>query len=693
MQDYKQFSSVIEQIQHQLINAKHRQLLLLSGDKRWCYSQCTQLLIQLQQPCFVLSKNASLTNACWPQHMHQILGQEYPFAVYDGFSGLIPDKLAALSGIVQAGGLFILLLPDLQELENWCDPALELFQSFGQTSKHSYFNQRLKTALSADTLLHFSQQAGWINIPPINSTTGEISFTEQQNCIALIKKTAQGRANRPLLITADRGRGKSAALGIAASQLTDKKILICSMQFKALHSSFKHLATELNLAYQPSNKQLANMSFIAPDQLLNNLPVCDLLLIDEAAAIPVSILIKILNLYPRTVFSSTMIGYEGNGRGYVLKFKQYLKNNYKNMRAVTLKQPLRFAKNDPLEQHINTILALNAKHQSPTLDKRSWCFNEVQQHQLATNEALLHQIVALLALAHYQTSVNDLRHLLDATQQRLFVCQQATHIIGVCLIAIEGGFEPTLSDAVTKGTRRPQGHLMAQSLAQLSINPTLLQQRSARVVRIAIDPQHQNEKIGTQLLNYCEQQIKQQCHWFGASFGANAQLVNFWQNAGFTLIKLGFHKDKATAEHSALVVKSTSNNNEPLKQLASQFHADFSLQLLDNFNQLDVYLTANILCALTNYQNNHADKKRLKALLTTDYQLFSIKPILWRLLWSEPKSLKACEQNSQYLIIRLILQNWPLKDIQTELGINGTKTFNVLTKKAINNLYEHITHN
>ncbi|MFP3454326.1 hypothetical protein R0K30_22220, partial [Bacillus sp. SIMBA_154] len=86
-----------------------------------------------------------------------------------------------------------------------------------------------------------------------------IDFTEQQQCIELIIKTANGRANRPLLINADRGRGKSAALGIAASKLSDKNILICSMQFRALHSSFKHLASELDIDYRAGDKHIANM--------------------------------------------------------------------------------------------------------------------------------------------------------------------------------------------------------------------------------------------------------------------------------------------------------------------------------------------------------------------------------------------------------------------------------------------------
>ena len=170
-----------------------------------------------------------------------------------------------------------------------------------------------------------------------------------------------------------------------------------------------------------------------------------------------------------------------------------------------------------------------------------------QANQLASNETLLHQVIGLLTLAHYQTSVNDLRHLLDAAGQRLFICQQGDNILGLCLVAIEGGFNTSLSNEVAQGKRRHQGHLMAQSLAQLIFNAEILKQHCARVVRIAIDPELHNKQLGTQLLKYCEQQLQTECDWLGASFGANAQLLSFWQKNDFNLVKLGFQKIRQPA--------------------------------------------------------------------------------------------------------------------------------------------------
>jgi Predicted P-loop ATPase fused to an acetyltransferase len=89
--------------------------------------------------------------------------------------------------------------------------------------------------------------------------------------------------------------------------------MICTTQAKAVHTSLEHLACELGITKEQNCKQLANLSYIAPDSLLDEKLECDLLFVDEAAAIPVSILLQILKSYPRIVFASTMVGYEGNG--------------------------------------------------------------------------------------------------------------------------------------------------------------------------------------------------------------------------------------------------------------------------------------------------------------------------------------------------------------------------------------------
>lgn len=66
-----------------LAQARHRQLLLISGEQDWTYNEVKRLFPTLADSALVLSQHAQLPGACWPEHLHQVLGQEYSCVVYD----------------------------------------------------------------------------------------------------------------------------------------------------------------------------------------------------------------------------------------------------------------------------------------------------------------------------------------------------------------------------------------------------------------------------------------------------------------------------------------------------------------------------------------------------------------------------------------------------------------------------------
>jgi len=664
MHDYKLYKAHLNELEQQLAGAYHRQLVLITGSPAWCYELLNSLIDE--NNTLVVSKQCAIKNSYWPTRTHQILGQEFAHAVYDGFSGLHPDKLAALTGTVKAGGILFLLLPELDDLASWQDPALSTVQSHGQSIDYSLFNQRFAAIIKRLPAFHFSEQNGCISNLVSSVTDNKIDYLPQQNCVEQIVKVANGRANRPLLINADRGRGKSAALGLAAAKLADTKIIICSTQFKASHSSFKHLAKELGMQYNAEHKQLANLHYVAPDTLLNTLPECDLLLVDEAAAIPVPLLLKMLAHYPRIVFASTLVGYEGNGRGYTIRFSNYIKTHYKASKVITLDEPLRFAKHDPLEKHTRTLFALDAQYKElSSAQLEQPVHSEITQQFLVNNEPLLQQVIALLALAHYQSN---------------------NQLVGVCLIAIEGGLSEDLALQVISGERRPQGHLMAQALSQLSFNNDYLTQLSARVVRIAIDPCSHNMGFGKKLLSYCESQVKSQCSWFGASFGATAQLLNFWQNQGFDTIKLGYQRDKSTAEHSALVVKCLSNKSAIIQPLKKQFKNDFFYALLTHFKTLDWQLVSILIEGFSDELISLETHERLALLVNSNFTQFNISATLWQVMNQSPSCMSQLIESDKQLLIKLVLQNECNEKVIQHLGLLGKKQLENQFKLAIKNL-------
>ncbi|SFD45294.1 GNAT family N-acetyltransferase [Pseudoalteromonas denitrificans] len=663
-------------------NNRHRQLLLLTGSPQWTSLQANIIIEQLAGKKCILSKNKNIKHAYWPEHNHQVLGQEYQVALYDGYSGLIPDKLAAITGTITYGGILIFIQPDLKTLNNFIDTAFETFQSAQIKSNDvSFFNQRLSHLLSQQDCIYLDQTDGW-KTPKINEgITVEQNYSQQESVVTAIIKTAQGRANRPLLITADRGRGKSSALGLAAAALfkENKKILISASQRRSVESAFKHLASITEQEYKAGENTLANLRFVAPDKLLNEHHNADVIFIDEAAALPVTILKKVLKNYPRVVFASTVYGYEGTGRGFTLRFIPFLKEHYKNWQRVSLQDPIRFAKGDPLEKCINQLLCLEADcavHLPNKIENHH--IIELSQKELSTNENLLNQVFGLLVLAHYQTTVNDLRQLLDGNQLKIFITLSDSKVIAAALIALEGQISNQLSEQILQEKRRPKGHLLAQSVSQLANSNYFLINSVARVIRIAVHPELTRHNYGKELLQYIESNLSSQVSAIGASFGGYASLLNFWQNSEYHIIKLGFKKDKVSGEHSCIVMKPLINEAIPfIKKLKLQFEQQLPLYLLHSFSHVNPKLIRQIvlkvnLNAEQDIEKDH-DKSEVRRFLSGLLSLEQIIPNLWRLIWLYPNMLSQCNYFSQELIIRLILQNQQSEYVQIAMSIKGKK--------------------
>ena len=127
------------------------------------------------------------------------------------------------------------------------------------------------------------------------------------------------------MLSADRGRGKSAVLGLAGerrlaesgSGLDDSG----DGPFPRYSGdTFAH--AERALAEMP--ERLAGLSYVSPDRVAQGDVLADLLLVDEAAAIPTPLLEAMLARHSRIVFATTEHGYEGTGRGFHLRFKRIL---------------------------------------------------------------------------------------------------------------------------------------------------------------------------------------------------------------------------------------------------------------------------------------------------------------------------------------------------------------------------------
>jgi len=584
--------------------------LWCAGHPDFLQAQTTDILQQLPADAHIawlgapmpLAVPATQTTFINGQARQQVLGQQFDWLVVNTQAGIDWDLVAASMGCVKAGGIWLLLTTEPSQFANSANQQAKKVLSYPvDATEHvgGFASFVLSTLQQQAVFLLSKHQKGWcqppaqlapVVKPSVDSSLAEFDTalyanTEQQQAVAAIHQVVQGHRNRPLVLTAHRGRGKSATLGIAAAQLAaagKQRLIITAPQPAAAAIALQHANGDL-----PSSPVLA---FWPIDRLLAEQPAADLILVDEAAALPTPQLQALASSYSRLVFATTEHGYEGTGRGFQLRFAQYLQQHKPGWRQFRLQQPVRFAANDPLEQLSFALFLLASELPNVVAQPSAIAFKWLAANQLAEMPALLHQVVALATLAHYQTSVRDLWALLDdPSLLMLLALDPQQQLLGLTLVSQEGGFPLPLCQQIAAGSRRVQGHLAAQSLLyqlQLTAAGT---SSSWRVQRIITTPTCQRQGIGRLLL----QQLTAQAQQAGialltTSFGLTGSLLAFWQRAGFQAVRLSDQPNQRSNEHSVLMLSGlTPYWQQQIYRCAVAFQQQLGWQLQAHYQQLD----------------------------------------------------------------------------------------------------------
>lgn len=608
----------------QLASARrHRLALVIAGTAAWTR--------RLAEACLPASPGTGVWLADGPlTRPHQplaaglaLLGRELDYLVYDAQAGFDPDSFGAATGALRGGGLLLLLTPPLQDWPRLPDPqarriAVEGCAPEGMSGR---FLARLARVLASQeglTLIEEGQPA-WLTVPPPAASApapagpapddagGLYRTPDQAEAVRAILHTARGRARRPLVIVADRGRGKTSALGLAAGQLLAAglpRILVTAPRLAAVAPLFHHAAAGLPGARSHNDRiefGQGEIRFLPPDALCQGHEPADLLLVDEAAAIPAPLLERLLVAYPRLVFASTLHGYEGTGHGFEVRFRQALQRLTPNYRQLELQTPIRWAQDDPLEALVARALLLDARpaaaHAPADANPANCQYARLDRDALARDETILSQLFGLLVLAHYQTRPLDLRHLLDGPNIQVQVLRHRGQVAATALVAREGCFSPDLARDIYEGRRRPRGHLLPQTLsahAGLEEAPLL---SWARILRIAVHPAAQGRGLGRLLVHNIQDQARADHQdLVGVSFGATRDLLGFWAACGLAPVHLGTSRNAASGAQAAVVLGALSATGEQLAQRARErFARRLPAQLAGPCRGLEPDLAANLL--------------------------------------------------------------------------------------------------
>ncbi|MBU2427501.1 MAG: GNAT family N-acetyltransferase [Gammaproteobacteria bacterium] len=615
------------------------------------------------------------------KHKGQLLGLEADWIVINGLQGIDWDLLAASSGCLRAGGLWLLITPSAAEFASQPNPQAQRLLSYplqasAQASHFQQFwlSQQQDWWLWTKALGLRPQHQNQLALPTAATTTaaepaGHIELpaapfcsTQQQQAVAAILKVVSGHRRRPLLLTAHRGRGKSAALGIAAAQLQHqgkRSLIITAPQPAAAAVALKHAAAYLTELLPDTELVL---KFWPIDGLLQDKPAADLVLVDEAAALPLPQLQQLTQHYSRLVFATTEHGYEGTGRSFSLKFQPYLQQHCPGWQQVRLQTPVRYAADDPLEQQIFRSFLLASEQPTPTYDPAAPLHTQIHQTaDLMVQPLLLASIFGLLSLAHYQTEVADLWALLDNPQLQVLALYQQQQLLGCVVLSFEGELPHELATQVYQGERRVQGHLLAQSLAFHLAVPAFATLPLARIQRIVVHPACQNAGLGQSLLQAAEQHCKDRgVAVLGTSFGATPALLRFWTRQQFQPVKLSQQPEQASGEASILLLKACQPEfGAQTTLLQQQFATTLYGQLADGQRWLKPQLALMLCQPPTSTSESHSDSQlALFACGQRPYELVDGLLLAWF-----NRHADQPPQHIAYLLVQKLWQKHPWAEL------------------------------
>ncbi|KAJ2945204.1 hypothetical protein O0L34_g9274 [Tuta absoluta] len=696
---------------------------------------------------------------------HAMLGQTYGVCVLQDFEALTPNLMARTIETVEGGGLIIFLLKSMDSLRQLHSITMDVHARF-KTEAHdtvvNRFNERFLLSLADNPRCLVLDDA--LTVLPISSKTAQVepvdAVPEKVNpkltelvsslsdsppagplvalcrthdqaaaLVALIDTLADKQSRPPHCLTAARGRGKSACLGLAVAagvalgyvnvyvtsphpenlitlfEFVLKGLDACLYQehidyniVRSTNPDFKKAIVRINIA----RNSRQTVQYITPDDH-SLLAAADLVLVDEAAAIPLALVAACVQKAPLAILSSTVSGYEGTGRALSLKLFAQLQTEHKAPPPIKLEEPIRYRTGDAVEGWLNSLLCLEAPPPSVGVGAPPPAACDLYRvnrdalfcyHKAA--EAFLHRLVSIYVASHYKNSPNDLQLVADAPAHCLFVLLAPTppdstgmpEVLCVIQTCLEGDIsDKSVREALGRG-RKAAGDLIPWNICEQFGDKDFPKLSGARIVRIATHPSYQRMGYGKralqQLASYYSgdipcldaaadddaEQTDRQTHtlhtetivprskpptllkrlsevqaehldYLGTSFGLTEDLMKFWKSQKYVPVYLSQKANDLTGEHSCIMLRAL----QPSTWLAA-YSADFRRRFTRLLGQKKLR-NMSVSLALTTLLNDHVNIN--KPALTKDIICQHLQP-------HDLSRLEAyCRQQADYRLITDLL--------------------------------------
>mmetsp|Transcript_21017 Transcript_21017/g.31147 ORF Transcript_21017/g.31147 Transcript_21017/m.31147 type:complete len:1100 (-) Transcript_21017:424-3723(-) len=592
---------------------------------------------------FELFLSQTNINWCYYKDTHRVLGTTVGMLILQDFEALNPNLLARTIETVQGGGLIIFLLRTVKSLKQLYAMSMDVhsrYRTEAQADVVPRFNERFilslgkcrnclvcddelnvlplsKLALAklgtdvsstiergdagevvseptADERELASLKESLVDTPHVGVLVDvALTLDQAKAMLVVLEALSTNSAKGVIAMTAGRGRGKSAAIGLSlagAISLGYSQVGVTAPEPENLVAVFEFVQRGLNalkfqehldytvkynaargrdetkcvIAIELHRNHRQVIQYISPTEA-DKLASAEVLAIDEAAAIPLPVVKKLMSPDRLTLLSSTINGYEGTGRALSLKLIRDLRERRSqtsksaatlaayaitgpktkkgqakvheqrwaaaaaaaadhigdsSLKEVELSTPIRYAPGDAIEAWLNKLLCLDCGNNinlklSGGAPAPSGCdLYRVDRDALFSyhklSEAFLQKLMGLYTSAHYKNSPNDLQMLSDAPAHSVYCllspsaeqdADSLPDILAVVQVALEGKLSRKSVEAQLARGHRSAGDMIPWTVSQQFSDSKFAQLSGARIVRIATHPSLQGMGYGSRAVD------------------------------------------------------------------------------------------------------------------------------------------------------------------------------------------------
>ncbi len=582
------------------------------------------------------------------EESEKYLGTTFQALVLDLTNDLKPNDVGRLIGVVEGGGFIVVQVPSW----DYWDNAITIFKQKllieGFTEPRHIFIKWFKRKLLSynnifvydsdkNKMIHGSvlnvgaRPRKEIIMPKEKLFPKEIYGLALTNDQVKVIKELEWFYDKPprnkkkvVVVTADRGRGKSCAVGIGAIGLVYMlrkikhrvRVLVTAPSLSNVQSLMDlalKAAESLNLSPRPVKRRGKTIEIQGNGFSLEywepaTIPKLqgDIIIVDEASGIHVPLLHKIWKAHRRIIFAATIHGYEGAGRGFNVRFLKKIKDDQNTiLRLIDMNEPIRYARDDPIERWLFDVLLLDAepaeldKKDIEDIEKLNLEYVRLEPQWLFSNEGerTLRQLFGIYVIAHYRNEPDDLGRLADAPHHNIRAMRTSQgKIVAAAQVAEEGGLNREIIEKLLRGEKTP-GNIIPDRMLKHARIKEFGKMKGWRIVRIATHPEVQNRGIGSRLLdNLFKESVERGYDWLGSGFGINEQLLSFWLKNGFKALHLSPDRNPVSGEFTTLVIKPiTRNAMEAVKIALREFKLKLIDSLYDTYRDLETKVAIMLL--------------------------------------------------------------------------------------------------